>query len=270
MKKKYIIRITNLLIIIAGIAVITYMPEKAKSQGETVPITVFVHGYKGTHNSFGSMLDRFESNKWGEKALVYRVSREGDVRVYNLNKGKTKPVYIQVIFEDNRASFKDGARWLSNVLSHMKQYYQINNVNLVGHSMGGLISVKYIEEYGDASRYPVTDNLVTIGSPFDGIHNKTYFKYNRDEAATDLKPNSAALQLLRSTKEMIPSGLNVLNIGSTGDPIAVPESVRALRMIIPAEQLETVIIENDELGHSQLHESQYVDQLIHSFLGKTP
>lgn len=247
-------------------ALITYIPGKAKSQEETVPVTVFVHGYKGTYNSFGNMLNRFESNQWGNKALVYRVSSEGYVRAFNLNRGKTKPVFIQVIFEDNRASFNDGARWLSNVLSHLKQYYQINNVNLVGHSMGGLISVKYIEEYDDRSRYPVTDKLVTIGSPFDGIYNKTYFQYNRDEAATDLKPNSAALQLLRSTKEMIPSNLNVLNIGSTGDPIAVPESVKALRMIIPAEQMETVIIENDELGHSELHESRYVDQLIHSFL----
>lgn len=243
------------------------MPEKTESRGNPTPATVFVHGYKGTYNSFGNMLYRFEKQyEWGNKALIYRVSSDGDIRVFNLNKGKTEPVLIQVIFKNNHASFEDGAKWLSNVLHHMKQYYQIDHVNIVGHSMGGLISVKYIEEYQDEFLYPTTEKLVTIGSPFDGIYNQTYFQINRNAAATDLKQNSAALQLLRRAKQTIPDNLKVLSIGSTGDPIAMPKSVNALRMIIPADQLKTVIIQNNELGHSELHENKQVDQLIYSFL----
>ncbi|MFZ3577593.1 alpha/beta hydrolase [Virgibacillus sp. DJP39] len=269
MKKKYIMRVTALLIIIVGITVITYKPEKAESRNYDEPSTVFVHGYKGTYNSFGSMLDRFEKqNNWGNKALIYRVSKNGNIRVLNLNKGKMDPVFIQVIFENNQASYEDGAKWLSRVLSHMKQHYQINTVNIVGHSMGGLVAVKYFQEYQDSTLFPITEKLVTIGSPFDGIYNQPYFRINHNPAATDLKPNSAALQLLQSPNQTVPDNLNVLSIGSTGDPIARPKSVNALRMIIPPEQLKMVIINNDDLGHSELHESESVDQLINSFLWK--
>lgn len=266
MKKKYIIKTAFFVLIVVGIAVITYMPEQAKSQ-QNPPVTVFVHGYKGTYNSFGNMLERFEHDyNWGNKALIYRVSNTGNIRIYNMNKGKREPVFIQVIFANNRASLHDGAKWLARVLQHVKQQYQIDQVNIVGHSMGGLTSLKYIEEYQDDSLYPTTEKLITIGSPFDGIYNPTYFQINRDAAATDLKPNSAALQLLRSTKQTIPDDLEVLNIGSTGDPIARPKSVNALRMIIPEDQLQTVMIENKALGHSELHENVRVDHLIHSFL----
>lgn len=266
MKKKYIIKTAFFVLIVVGIAVIAYMPEQAKSQ-QNPPVTVFVHGYKGTYNSFGNMLERFEHDyNWGNKALIYRVSNTGNIRIYNMNKGKREPVFIQVIFANNRASFHDGAKWLARVLQHVKQQYQIDQVNIVGHSMGGLTSLKYIEEYQDDSLYPTTEKLITIGSPFDGIYNPTYFQINRDAAATDLKPNSAALQLLRSTKQTIPDDLEVLSIGSTGDPIARPKSVNALRMIIPEDQLQTVMIENKALGHSELHENVRVDHLIHSFL----
>lgn len=250
-----------------SIAVITYMPDQAKSQQTHSPPTVFVHGYKGTYNSFGNMLERFENQyNWGNKALIYRVSSAGKIRVYNLNKGKKEPVFIQVIFDNNRASFETEASWLAKVLHHMKQNYQFESVNIVGHSMGGLISVKYIEEYQDNSKYPATEKLITIGSPFDGVYSQTYFQYNQDPAATDLKPNSAALQLLQSKEWSIPENLKVLCIGSTGDLVARPKSVNALRMIIPEDQLKTIMIENKTLGHSELHENTRVDHLIYFFL----
>lgn len=271
LKKKYIIRLTGLIIFIVSVAVITNMPKKAESQErQPLPATVFIHGYKGTYNSFGNMLYRFEEQyDWGNKALIYRVSNDGDIRVFNLNKGKAEPIFIQVIFENNRASFINQAKWLSAVLHHIKEQYNIDKVNIVGHSMGGLISVKYVEEYQDENVYPTTEKLVTIGSPFDGIYNQTYFQINHDPATIDLKPNSMALQKLRSAKQSIPNDLKVLNIGSTGDPVATPKSVKALRMIIPDDQLETIIIKNNELGHSELHESVQVDHLIRSFLSKS-
>lgn len=247
---------------------VTFVPKEAKSSGQhTENPTVFVHGYKGTHNSFGHMLDRFENKyNWGNKALVYHVSPHGTLNAYNLNKGKTEPTYVQVIFENNRADFADTTRWLAKVLAHMKREYQVDSVNLVGHSMGGLVSLKFIEEYLGQTKYPTVDKLITIGSPFDGIYNDNYFRINRDPATIDLKPKSGALQIMRVKKHAIPDDLKVLSIGSTGDFVAVPESVKAIRNIIEKDQLTEVMIQNEKLGHSELHESVRVDKLIHSFL----
>lgn len=264
MNKKHIISITSFCIILLGLIAVLYVPSKANSEYSTAQPTVFVHGYKGTANSFGYLLDRFENKyNWGNKALVYKVSPRGKVHVYNLHKGRINPAFVQVIFENNRASIEDGAQWLSAVLDHMKKYYYIDTVNLVGHSMGGLVSVKYLESYQDDTKTKV-EKLITIGSPFGGIYAEEYFQIHRDAGATDLKPGSAALQLLK--EGTIPGDVDVLSIGSTGDTVAVPESVQSIRTIISRDQLQEIMIENDTLGHSALHENEEVDKIIHSFL----
>ncbi|MFD1038295.1 alpha/beta fold hydrolase [Virgibacillus byunsanensis] len=269
MRRKHIIGLTTLCTIIICVLVMTNFPKETKSELEinTSNPTVFVHGYKGTHNSFGSMLGRFEEEyKWGNKAIVYRISKQGDLRRYNLNKGKREPAFIQVIFEDNRANFIDTTQWLSKVMNDLRVAYHIDTVNLVGHSMGGIVALKYLEEYQHSERFPMMDKLITIGSPFDGIYSETYFQLNRDPATIDLRQDSSALQLLQKNKQSIPNRLRVLNIGSTGDLVATPQSVQALRTIIPSDQLEEVMIKNDDLGHSELHENKEVDYLIHKFL----
>ncbi|MBP1948510.1 alpha/beta fold hydrolase [Virgibacillus litoralis] len=267
MNKKHIISVVSLFAILISIILVIYIPKETKSEQNIGNPTVFVHGYKGTFNSFGNMLNRFEYRYgWGNKVLVYRVSPQGRINVANLSKGKTEPAFVQVIFENSRASFMDTSSWLSSVLSHMKETYQIGTVNLVGHSMGGLVALKFIEEYQDQKLYPRVAKLVTVGSPFDGVYSKQYFQVHRDAAAADLKPDSVALQTIRKKKHTIPGGLNVLNIGSTGDLVAMPESVQSLRSIVRKDQLQVKMIEDDMLGHSEMHEDTRVDKLIHSFL----
>lgn len=265
MKKKYIIGlITYIGLLLFGILSIAYSANREKLEINKEEPTVFVHGYKGTENSFGNMLHRFEyTYNWGKNGLVYYVSSEGKLNDYQLGKKEGKPVLVQVIFENNRASFAETAEWLATVLRHLKETYKAETVNLVGHSMGGIVSTKYSMEYASKD-YPIVNRLITIGSPFDGIYDENYFQVNHDPAATDLKPNSPALTELRQNG--FPNHIQVLCIGSTGDVVAEPESVLAIEQIVPSEQLETKIFENDKLGHSALHEDNQVDQLIYSFL----
>ncbi len=250
--------------LVFGVVGVLYMPNKTKSEFYYGEPTVFIHGYKGTVNSFGSMLHRFEKKYgWGNKGLVYYVSKEGRIRDYNLNRGRNAPTFVQIILENNRANFADSTEWVSSVLHHMKEKYQMESVNIVGHSMGGIIALKYATESA-GNDYPKVNKLITIGSPFDGIYSEEYFRLHRDPAAIDLKPDSLALQLLR--EGTFPSDIDVLNIGSTGDVVATPKSVQALRMIIPSGNFHEIMIENEKLGHSALHENKEVDKMIHSFL----
>ncbi|WP_010651821.1 alpha/beta fold hydrolase [Oceanobacillus massiliensis] len=264
MTNKLMIKISAALLLALGIITILSVPNKAKSEHYTAEPTVFIHGYKGTANSFRHMLDRFENEyKWGKKGFVYFVSKEGQIRDYNLSKGKYAPTFIQIVLEDNRASFADSSEWISSVLLHMKEKYHIDSVNLVGHSMGGIMAVKYAME-SEKNGYPKVNKLITIGSPFDGIYSEEYFQIHKDPAAADLKPDSLALQLLR--KSPFPDDIEVLSIGSTGDIVALPESVQSLRNIIPNDNYHEIMIEDDSLGHSGLHENKEVDKMIHSFL----
>lgn len=266
MKVKYLFFvIVFVLVLIYG--TIIYTPNVSKSEEYLESPTVFIHGYKGTYNSFGNMLKRYENEyRWGRKAFVYHVSSEGKIRVTQLKQRRGEPVYIQVIFENNRASFADNAKWLAQVLHHMKENYEMDSINLVGHSMGGIISVKCIEDYYDTNKLPLINKLVTIGSPFDGIYNQNYFQIHHDAAANDLRPNSKALTLIKENRASFPRNISVLSIGSIGDIVAVPDSVKALQAIIPKDQLHEVMINDQKLGHSALHESKEVDFMIHNFL----
>ncbi|HLR03209.1 MAG TPA: alpha/beta hydrolase [Virgibacillus sp.] len=256
-------------IILIGVVVVMYTPTEAKSEKQTdADPTVFVHGYKGTFNSFGNMLDRFENKyHWGNKALVYQISKNGTIHVKNMHADGRKPEFIQVVFEQNRGSFDDSVAYLSKALQHMKENYQIDSINLVGHSMGGIISLKFIKEYlNESDDFPIVQKYVAIGSPFNGIYQESYFDVNQDAGAHDLMPDSEAIQALYANENMFPKDIDVLSIASTGDVVAVPESVSGIKNIIPSGQLKTVLIENQYLGHSDLHESEKVDELVHTFL----
>ena len=265
MKKRYIIGIMayTILLFVGVLSVVhSIYRENIVIDGEA---TVFVHGYKGTENSFGNLLDRFEyTYQWGKKGLVYYISSEGNINDYFLlREEEDQPIFVQVVFENNRAEFAETTEWLSSVLQHLKEEYAVETVNLVGHSMGGIVSTKFSMEYTSVD-YPAVNRLVTIGSPFDGIYDEQYFEINQDPAAMDLAQDSPALTELRENN--LPVHIQALSIGSTGDLVAEEESVLAVEEVIPKEQLETMIIEDSMLGHSALHENVTVDHMISSFL----
>ncbi|KMY55728.1 hypothetical protein AC623_18770 [Bacillus sp. FJAT-27231] len=231
-------------------------------------VTVFVHGYKGTAVSFRSMLERFEKDhRWGKTTIICHVKANGQVVFNEIGKVPSSGrLFVQLIFEDNRASFQDTAYWLSKALHALHETYKFENVNIVGHSMGGIVSVKFLEEYTKKPGYPFIHKLVVIGSPFSGLKDKDYLKRNWGPAAADLMPNSAALQTLLKQKDSFPSDMNVLAIAGTGDQLVSVDSVLTLEKIVPRSRFQKAVIADRRIDHSGLHESEKVDRLIGRFL----
>lgn len=270
MKKQHVILIAIIALFIYSSTDVVYTSKRAEHDEFQYTPTVFLHGYKGTYYSFGNMLDRYQNEYgWGDKGLIYHVGADGSLDVEELLKTKGKPLFVQVIFENNRASFQDGSTWLAAVLQDLKKRYFINEVNLVGHSMGGILSVKYILDY-KGTIYPNVNKLVTIGSPFDGIYDHTYFLKNpqKDLAAKDLMPGSEGLKSLRNKD--FPNTIQVLSVASTGDRVAKTKSVQTLRKILRDNPFEEKVIDDKRLGHSMLHESKRVDRLVYDFLYSQP
>ncbi|MGM7634802.1 alpha/beta fold hydrolase [Bacillus sp. Hm123] len=231
-------------------------------------VTVFVHGYKGTAVSFRSMLHRFENeHQWGKQALVCKVTKDGRILISKVHRYTAKDrLFVQVIFENNRASFKDTAYWLSEVMNTLKTHYRIDQVNLVGHSMGGIVSTKFLEDYQHTNKYPYVDKLVVIGSPFKGVKEGAYLKTNIGGAAYDLMPNSSAVQQLDHNKEAFPKHVQVLTIAGVGDQLVTVDSALAIKHIVPKENYTEATILDRHINHSGLHESDEVNALIGQFL----
>ncbi|MED1420840.1 alpha/beta fold hydrolase [Bacillus smithii] len=248
--------------------------EPVNSQNQTYidPPTIFVHGYKGTYNSFNGMLNRFEYNyHWGHRVLICKVAKNGHVFVNGHIPNDSHRMFIQVVFENNRASFQDTSHWLSEVMLLLKERYGIENVNIVGHSMGGIISTKFLLDHGNQLRYPKVEKLVTIGSPFLGIDQSSYFKVNSGPAALDLKPGSKALQDLWRKSNHFPPDVKVLAIAGKGDQVVNISSALSIRRMVPRHNYQDKIVQNVQVTHSGLHESTEVDHFIGTFLwGLTP
>ncbi|WP_338752108.1 alpha/beta fold hydrolase [Bacillus sp. FJAT-52991] len=267
-------RMIILFLFIVALAFISYhllyRIEPVNSQTSTPPLhaTVFVHGYKGTAVSFRSMLDRFENeHHWGKQALLCKVTKDGRVLTSKTSHYTANDhLFVQVVFENNRANFEDTTYWLSEVMNTLKTHYGIDQVNLVGHSMGGIVSTKFLEDYKQGGKYPHVEKLVVIGSPFKGVKNRDYLKTNTGAATYDLMPNSPAIKQLWANTESFPKHVKTLAIAGVGDQLVNVNSALAIESIVPKENYTESIIVNRNINHSGLHESDEVDAQIGQFL----
>ncbi len=239
--------------------------DRAISENQYKDPVVFVHGFKGSAHSFETMIARFEERGWGSKALTVNVTRKGRLLVHEEKILPDKPALIQVVFENNRASFKTTAQALASVMQVLKKEYGIDQVNVVGHSMGGIVSVKFLQELYDPALHPSVSRFVALGSPFNGIANVHWFTLNKGPAVYDLMPGSPALAQIKLNHGRFPPETNVLNIAATGDKVTTLESALSLKAIVPARQYRMDIIYDHTISHSGLHETAIVDKKIGAF-----
>lgn len=241
---------------------------------EDLTPTLFVHGFKGGPRSFETMIDRMQNLQWGQKHLTIYVSSRGDITIRGDFSQSYNP-FVQVLFENNRASIHNQTLWLSKVMRLLKTDYDIQQVNLVGHSMGGLASVNYLLSEHSYS-VPRVHKLSVIASPFLGIEKKGYIASNYGDATADLEPGSQALTQMVKDKKNFPNDIDVfaiagvINAGSPEedhwDGLVHASSVSGLEEIVPFGHYKEKRLYNPLATHTGLHELEEVDRLLKEFL----
>lgn len=232
---------------------------------------MFVHGFKGGPRSFNFMLDRFQNQyHWGKKTMVCEVDKNGHLHIYGGIPTYAKNPFIQVIFKNNRASIQETTNWLKEIMTVLNQKYNVKNIYIVGHSMGGLVLTNFIEQSN--GQYPKVQKLITIGSPFKGIQRETYYQnvHNTGPAIYDLKSNSSFLRSLVTNRNEFNQQIQVLSIAGVakdpedGDGVVSLDSALGLQDIAPKVQKK--VIYDPHATHSGLHEHPLVDQYVGEFL----
>ncbi|MCA1053919.1 alpha/beta hydrolase [Rossellomorea aquimaris] len=241
--------------------------EKPLSAVERYP-SVFVHGYKGTYNSFRTMLDRFENHHgWGKKTLEIYISEDGSTSYKGtIPDDPTSPPLVQVVFEDNRATIDKQAVWLENAFKLLYHRFGVNDVNLIGHSMGGLASTKYLENAHGKDFLPRTHKFISIATPFQGVTKDSYDQINTGPAVIDLKPGSKAIEHLYHNRHLIDPSISVLSIAGSGDDVVNVRSALASEKIFDRNEFMSKIVYDPTISHSGLHETIKVDRLVGDFL----
>lgn len=113
-------------------------------------------------------------------------------------------------------------------------------VQLVGHSMGGMVARTYVQMYGGA---PHVDTVATLGSPHRGTWSALL---GVGPAAAELRPRSPFLRHLEETAR--PSHVRWLSYYSDLDAMIIPSS--SGKLVHPA--LDAVNIKTRDTGHLSL------------------
>nr|WP_279432759.1 alpha/beta fold hydrolase [Effusibacillus lacus] len=154
------------------------MAENARANGGTIGVpTVFIHGFSGGSKTFDSTISSLENSGHGKLTNKYTVSFDGVSISYqnstaviqekiSVTPTEDYPVdtshpLVQVVLANNTDYLDNQAKALEKVLDKMEGKYGTKYVNLVGHSMGGVASTRYILNSGGEKVL----KLVTLGSP---------------------------------------------------------------------------------------------------------
>ena len=209
--------------------------------------TIFLHGYDGGAGTFNPMINSSLAKKNNfQKTLTITVSSSGKLKFSNEQElQKNKSPLIQVVFENKKASFDQQVLWIKSISDHLKEDYDTKKMNIVAHSMGGVVATKYILDTADNSDYLKINKFVTLASPIFGSQigtikstvSKIFDK--EDLAAKDLALLSPEILKMASKKSSFPKNIKVFSAYSHADAVVSAYSATGLKFYTINIEYET-------------------------------
>lgn len=293
-KKKNIVLVLSLLLWLGAAVLHKNLLSAASKQSETVtaqPIqsekkqpqkhaedlpTLFIHGYRGTKDTFTPLLARLKTEQYLKKdTLLLTVGASGKVTAQE-DAPKTFSA-IQLVFEDNTNTEFFQAEYLKNALLFLQETYNVKRLQVVGHSMGGVCVLRYLLTYGALQTYPSIEKVVAVGSPFNSF--VTPVEYTDQAAVVTKAPAIKSSRYLDYEKKLgqIPKKTRFLciagdlNDGSKGDGVVSVTDAFSLVHLLRTHQLstETAFFEGQQAEHSALLMHPEAVQTMATFLWET-
>ena len=249
---------------------LTQKKDDTAFKKSTVP-TVFIHGYGGTINSFGGMIQRLSSERKTTKEMLITVQSDGSLKVDgDLSKKKDNPS-IQDLFTANKDTEWNQTEWIYTVLKYLKQQ-GVEQVNLVGHSMGGVSSLRYLTTYGQPNDASTINKFISIGAPFNDFTESS-------ESIDDVLRNGPSVKAGRYIDYQngianVPNKLPILLLAGKINQETVTDGTVPLNSALATFSLlkdhgnpiKYQIFTGPNAQHSQLHENLNVDKTVVDFL----
>ena len=231
--KKYLALLTVVL------AIALFISYTANNQQKNEPLdleanpVVIIHGYNPLYNSQLSQITLkeladalAEDLQYSNKGVLYK-----DTTCEQL--GSLQPIVIRASYFNDfeLLEIPDYAQNLAAIINTIKKCTQARQVNVVAHSMGGIVARYYLQHIDSSS----IKNLVMLGTPNHGklynvgrvpyfLKEEDYSKFNLDFIA--LTENTTFMRTLNSKVE---NGTNFHTIAGdidgVGDGLIVAKSV---------------------------------------------
>lgn len=283
MKKKITLFLSIMMLFFLGSCQKKDIPSNKNYQKESksnaviktnIP-TVFIHGYSGTERTMKNMVREFEKDNFGKEELLLTVDETGSVSSQNMTKKsfkKNNPM-VQLVFLDNKSHQWNQAEWIRAALAFLKKEYQVNDVNLVGFSMGGISSFLYLETYSKEKTQPQVRKLATIGAPFN-----EFIETENQELENILKegPKPISEQLInyenladnlpRETKFLLVGG-QLSESNKSDGTVPISSSLGVYHLLDKKQyDVKNEVIFGVNASHSSLRKNEDVDRFLSEFL----
>ena len=177
---------------------------------------------------------------------------------------------------DYTAGYHHGGTYVRNVVQALQKQHHYRQINLVGHSMGNLEIINYINYNYDNANLPKVAHLVAIAGHYNGLVGQ-----RSSERATINRKTGEPSSMDPSYRELLglrqhfPTGTAVLNIygnlddGSNSDSDVPVTSAQSLKYLVGnrAKSYQEIELHGKSAQHSRLHNNNHqVDQALIKFL----
>ncbi|MCK8617070.1 alpha/beta hydrolase [Fructobacillus sp. M158] len=250
--------------------------NKAQVSGKTA--TVFFHGYGSSRNAEKSMAQYLVDNGYSNRRMDVTVSENGEVAMGRQITEKDKNPLILVQFNQNKnQDFDKTADWVKTIMTNLKKE-GVDQVNLVGHSMGNMAIAYYLMKTAkaDDQTLPVVKKQIDLAGTYNGL------MVSEKESNSALYDNGQPMTASAYFNRLLPlrdyyqsHAIQVLNIygnsqgSGQNDTTVYNNSSKSLKYFVqqPSTYQEKLITGADG-QHSKLHENKEVDAAMLAFLTK--
>jgi len=194
--------------------------NKPAGSADDSAVTLFIPGYAGNRFSFGGMLQRFVTGGIANKSLVVMIDRHNHPHVTG-HLDPYRPM-VQLIFATPRVAVRKQAAGVLAVVQYLKAHEHVQTMNLVAHSMGGVVLFQYLTTAAKLVNLPEVRKVVTIGAPFNDseVGQNTYPIENHPLTATGPTKTTPVYNYFLRTLQRLPNTITYLNIaGNIGDDV---------------------------------------------------
>ncbi|WP_442899606.1 alpha/beta hydrolase [Exiguobacterium sp. 9-2] len=240
-----------------------------QGKSEIVP-TFLVHGLFGTERTFVPMIQNFTKKKVADDGGRCDVTRSGKATC-SVTPSPTGYPLVRIVFADDEASLADQQKWLNAAIAayDAKQKATFADIQLVGHSMGGVDVVAYTVQ--EEMPYHVR-KVVTLDSPIAG---SDYAKLGltlaplgtntNSPAIRDLAKGSPAMNNLNKRLETWPRDVLVYSFGAKGGDFNLISLKSSFALENYTDNIQTKSYKYD---HFTIHRREPVFREIRNFLFK--
>ncbi|MHA3066899.1 alpha/beta hydrolase [Lacticaseibacillus saniviri] len=259
------------LLLLFGL-VLSFLPAATNQRASTMAPTIFVHGYRGSAESLGELMQSASNAGLASHTLTVTVRPDGEL-VFSQEMTSDLPAMIQVVFQNNIAGERAYTRWLHKIYAALYQRYGYRQLNAVGHSMGA-----YAVVAAAMLNSPIkTNKMLAIAGPYNGIlhwdDEVHEVSLNKQQKPDVMRPEYK--WLLAHAKNF--KANSVLNLygdvedGSDSDTVVAANSALSLGYVLrnshATYRTERVLGPHAQHSLLHIHNRQVTDIMLHYLFG---